>query len=244
MIAASGLLWALTAWLWVGRPSADERLTAARPRVKATPAWGLAHPHAHRLVGMAGAVAVLVLLGGALGLAAAAATAVLLPMWLGRLEPAARRRRREHLERQAPLVAELLAATLASGASVRESVNAVADAVGDPGRAALQPVVAALDLGASAADAWGLAVDERAFAAIAESVVRATATGAPLSSSLVAVADDLRRDQKRVVDIAARSAGVRAVAPLAACFLPAFLLLGVVPVVVSLASAVLAPAPA
>ena len=36
-------------------------------------------------------------------------------------------------------------------------------------------------------------------------------------------------------DAAARAAGVRAVGPLAAAFLPAFLMIGVVPVVVSLA---------
>ena len=45
----------------------------------------------------------------------------------------------------------------------------------------------------------------------------------------------MRRDRQRAVEVAAQAAGVRAVAPLAACFLPAFLLLGVVPVVASLA---------
>jgi hypothetical protein len=38
---------------------------------------------------------------------------------------------------------------------------------------------------------------------------------------------------------AARSAGVRAVAPLGLCFLPAFVLVGVVPTVVGLATAAL-----
>jgi hypothetical protein len=39
-----------------------------------------------------------------------------------------------------------------------------------------------------------------------------------------------------VVEVAARTAGVRAVIPLVACFLPAFILLGVVPVVAGLAN--------
>jgi hypothetical protein len=38
------------------------------------------------------------------------------------------------------------------------------------------------------------------------------------------------------VEVAARSAGVRSVAPLAACYLPAFILLGIVPVVASMAT--------
>ena len=38
----------------------------------------------------------------------------------------------------------------------------------------------------------------------------------------------------------ARRAGVQAVGPLAACFLPAFVLVGVVPVVVGVAQALLA----
>jgi len=243
VILVSGLLCALAAWLWVGSSSADARLAPGRRPAARARFYGFAHPTARRIAGMAAALGVFLLVGGAMGLAVAIATALLLPVWLGRLEPAARRRRREGLARQAPLVADLLAATLASGASVRDAVQAVADAVGDPARAALHPVVAALDLGAGSADAWSLASDEHAFEPIVESIVRATESGAPLSASLASVADDLRRDRRRTVDVAARAAGVRAVAPLAACFLPAFLLLGVVPVVVSLASAVLSPAP-
>ena len=64
-------------------------------------------------------------------------------------------------------------------------------------------------------------------------------TGAPLSSVLARIAEDMRRDRQVAVEVAARSAGVKAVAPLAACFLPAFLLLGVVPVVAALASSLL-----
>jgi hypothetical protein len=47
---------------------------------------------------------------------------------------------------------------------------------------------------------------------------------------------ELRREHQRRVERAARSAGVKAVIPLAVCFLPAFFALGVVPIVASLAS--------
>ena len=67
--------------------------------------------------------------------------------------------------------------------------------------------------------------------------MRSAQSGAPLSTVLARIAQDMRRDRHAAVEVAARSAGVRAVAPLAACFLPAFLLVGVVPVVASLAGA-------
>jgi len=67
-------------------------------------------------------------------------------------------------------------------------------------------------------------------------MARSARSGAPLADVLSDVADDLRLARTRDVQVAARAAGVRAVGPLAACFLPAYLLLGVVPVVASLAS--------
>ncbi len=181
----------------------------------------------------------MLLLGGVFGLGVGVGAVLLLPRWLGRLEPAARRRRREALQSQAPLLADLLAATLTSGATLRASLQAVVGAVDEPGRSALRPAVIALDLGADATDAMGLVDDDGALAPIVDAITRSAPSGARLSQGLLAVAEDLRRTQRRTVDVAARSAGVRAVAPLAACFLPAFVLLGVVPVVVSLASAVL-----
>jgi hypothetical protein len=49
------------------------------------------------------------------------------------------------------------------------------------------------------------------------------------------VAEDQRDEARSRAEAAARAAGVRSVAPLVACFLPAFILIGIVPVVASLA---------
>jgi len=68
----------------------------------------------------------------------------------------------------------------------------------------------------------------------------ASATGAPLAATVSAVADDARERARWDAEASARRAGVRAVGPLAVCFLPAFLLLGVVPIVASVAGQVLA----
>lgn len=157
-----------------------------------------------------------------------------------RLESRASRNRRMQLERQLPEVCDLLAATLASGAPVKAAVTAVAHASESPASEELMRVVAALNLGASPADAWREAVIAPEFIRVRAAFERSSVSGAPIAEVLMAMARDERRRRKSAVEIAARSAGVRAVAPLAACFLPAFILLGIVPVVASMAIEVFA----
>ena len=125
---------------------------------------------------------------------------------------------------------------MAAGAPLRAALTAVAVAVGAPSSELLLPIGAGLELGADPAEAWAGLRDDPCLAPIALAFVRSATSGAPLSTLLAGTADDLRRRHRLAVEVAARAAGVRAVAPLAACFLPAFLLLGVVPVVASMAS--------
>lgn len=237
MIALTVLLTGVTAWL-LTRPAADGRLTANPARTERVrtrvgiPRWAVP------ATSVLAAMSAWWLVGGAVGLAAAGVILVVLPRLLRRLEPRSERARREALDRQAPLLADLLAATLSTGATFRSALGAVTHAVGDPMASALRPVMTAIDLGADPVEAWRSCSATGAHALVIDAVVRAAETGAPVSRVLTRLADDLRREHRVVVEVAARSAGVRAVAPLAACFLPAFILLGVVPVVASLAGAV------
>ena len=238
MIALSVLLTAASAWL-LTRPAADGRLTPRRAptgRLRTPPAgiprW------AASAASMLAAVSVWWLVGGAVGLAAAVGILAALPRLLRRLESRSDRARREALDRQAPVLADLLAATLSTGAPFRSALGAVATAVGEPMASALRPIITAIDLGADPVEAWRSCRASGAHALVIDAVVRAAESGAPVSKVLTRLADDLRREHRVVVEVAARSAGVRAVAPLAACFLPAFVLLGVVPVVASLAGSV------
>ena len=77
------------------------------------------------------------------------------------------------------------------------------------------------------------------LAPLARAFIRSDATGAPIAETVTAVADDQRRAARWAAEAAARRAGVLAVGPLALCFLPAFVLTGVVPVIVAVASDVL-----
>lgn len=221
--------WATLLWFPVSRRLVVEqvRKRGKGPVVNASLACAMA------------AVAIGVLLGGWLGWIAAAIVLVVGPRFLSRLESRSVRQRRMALQRQAPAFLELLAAVLASGAGLQSSLRVVADAIGEPTRSAVREVHLALELGADPASAWRSLESEPALAGLAEAGKRSASSGAPLSAVLQGLAVDLRRRYRAESQVAARTAGVRAVAPLAACFLPAFLLLGVVPVVASLAGQLL-----
>lgn len=159
--------------------------------------------------------------------------------------PRMRRRRRQERRReaaasllaQAPIVADLLATAIAAGATVSEAMNVVAQAVGEPMRTRLRTVITALDMGADPHSAWSSWLDEPALSPIAQAIIRSQHSGSPLSTVLDAAAADMRQAYRADVEARARAAGVRAVAPLALCYLPAYLLVGVVPVVAGFASA-------
>ena len=168
--------------------------------------------------------------GGALG--GVVVTAVLL-VGLARLEPGARRRHREALERQAPLVVDLVAACLASGAPLERSLEVASVAVGAPAADVLLRATVALRLGAEPSAVWAEVAREDALAPLARAVARSQQTGAPLSSLLPRVADQARALHRVHAETRIRTAAVRLTAPLGAAFLPAFVLLGVVPVVAS-----------
>lgn len=238
MIVLAMLAAGVSAALMV-RPAGDPRIRA----LGATPPASAA-PRAMRLpwtwlASAIAAVGVLVAFPGLVGVLLAAGCLVVLPRWLARMDSRATRQRAAELERQAPLLADLLAGLLASGATVRDALQAASEAMAEPTARVLRAAAASVDLGADPADAW-LATDRSsAHQPMIEALERAHQSGAPAALLLARVADDLRRDHRRTVEVAARSAGVRAVAPLALCFLPAFVLLGVVPVIASLASGVL-----
>jgi len=225
------------AWLWVapspfrsagllGRPpaggsSADERAVLLRLR-----------PVLSVLAFVGGWTFVGALAGGPVGFVCAAVT------WrvLGRAESPASRRRREELERDLPTAVHLLGACLGAGAATTGALEAVAGAL--PGAVAdeLLLVRHRLALGLDAVTVWRTLAEREELRPLGRAMARAQESGASVSAAVEALAEELASQARGRTDALARSVEVRAAAPLGACFLPAFVVLGVVPMVAGIFS--------
>jgi pilus assembly protein TadC len=100
----------------------------------------------------------------------------------------------------------------------------------------LRDVAALYRLGAEPRQAWEHVPAE--LAALGRVLVRAGESGSAVVPALRSLAADSRTAARAQTDAAVRRAGVWVLAPLGACFLPAFLCLGVVPLVLGIASGV------
>lgn len=190
--------------------------------------------------GMAGFVCAM-LLGGLPGWVAGALVAAACAWTLARLEPREVRLRRARIVAELPVAIDLLAACLRGGGAWHDSVEAVADAVGGPLGTELARVAARIRLGADPTEEWLGLAREPVLAPLGRAAARAAAGGAPVAATLARLARDQRRTARAAASARARTAGVRAVAPLGLCFLPAFVLLGIVPAVAGIAANVLLP---
>jgi len=179
------------------------------------------------------ALGCLTMVGVLPALMVAIAGVVLLPQVMSRLESSESRRFRQALERQLPDALDVLISVLEAGAPPTDALRAVGQALGPPIGVELEAVARALSLGASTEQAWSTA--HPVMGVLATAMSRSANSGASLAHVLAGASRDARREHRVRVEIAARSAGVRAVGPLAACFLPAFFLIGVAPIVASFA---------
>lgn len=228
MIAAALAAAALAALVLAPAPDARRHVRApTRPGGRTWPRPG------------AGAAALLVasgialVVGGVGGVLLGALVGALVRLVVPRLEGEQARRRHDALARQAPLCVDLVAACLASGAAPDVAVEAAARAVGAPTSEVLLPAVAALRLGADPATVWRDVARVDGLSALARAFARSQHSGAALGDPLPRVAEEVRAASRARADARIRTAAVRLTAPLGAALLPAFVLLGVVPVVAS-----------
>ena len=77
----------------------------------------------------------------------------------------------------------------------------------------------------------------RRLGRLGRALARAQASGAPVVASIERLADDLARAGRAETEERARAVGVKAALPLGLCLLPAFVLVGIVPLVVALLAA-------
>jgi Flp pilus assembly protein TadB len=195
------------------------------------------------VAGLAG-LAVAALLGGWFGVLAGGAAAVGLDRGLRRLPSPARQARALAEAAELPLAADLLAVALRGGAPADRATAAVAEALPGPLGDRLARVARVLRLGGTPAEAWaelaaGGSDSVPGADRLARTAVRSAEHGSALAGALSRLADDLRADRAVAAEAAARRAGVLIVLPLGLCFLPAFILAGLVPVIVAVLGDVL-----
>ncbi|MDN5805169.1 MAG: type II secretion system F family protein [Microlunatus sp.] len=135
---------------------------------------------------------------------------------------------------------ELMALALGGGVPLVTAVEVVADRCGPVVAGQLRQVVAALRWGVEEARAWdGLPAVWRPAG---QALALAGMAGVPPAGLLRRAASDMRRAEQRRIEEATGRLSVLVVIPLGLCFLPAFALLTVVPVIAALAGDLLAGA--
>lgn len=155
----------------------------------------------------------------------------------------------------APPAIELFAAGLAAGMLPEHAANAVVEAFGrvDPIRESTRaPTLdrdqdplgqvaeifrrAAANLADTAdpTSAWEVLRRDPATEPVGTAALRSSRTGAPMAESVTRAAEATRLAAQQAAQGQVRSVAVKAVAPLALCFLPAFVLIGVVPTALGL----------
>jgi len=131
---------------------------------------------------------------------------------------------------------DLLAACLRAGLAVPVAIRAVADRL-PPGPAdALRAAADLLALGADPTEAWEPALRQPGTAELARGARRTARSGAALAGVASTVAGRVRASAGDLAEARAQRAAVLIAGPLGLCFLPAFMCLGVLPVVIGLAA--------
>ncbi|MFI6389003.1 type II secretion system F family protein [Nonomuraea sp. NPDC050540] len=254
MYLLAALCAAVAVWVWLPPDTAARRLSRLRPPgdgaardpaeevprwLGSTPTWP---PDRRTLVSAACAGLVTGLaVGGVAGVVAGVLAASGAGWALHRQEPPAVRLERRRIAADLPFAVDLMAACLLAGRPVSTAKETAAGAVPGPLADRLLWVSTQLRLGADAEPTWAHLARDPATAHLARAMTRAALSGAPVADVLTRLVDDAREAARATSLAAARRVAVKAVAPLGLCFLPAFVLLGVIPIIAGLASTIVLP---
>lgn len=133
---------------------------------------------------------------------------------------------------EAAVLLDLSAELLTTGVGVEAALRRLADTV--PGAAPLGQVHHAVAAGAEWERAVSQLPENSALAEFCQHLSFAYATGAPSAAMLRAAAAQARTERRHYAEKKAEELGVKLMFPLGACFLPAFVLMGVLPVIISM----------
>jgi pilus assembly protein TadC len=136
---------------------------------------------------------------------------------------------------------DVLAACLSSGMAVSSAAAATAPSAPRPLAVLLDRAADLLALGADPAKAWSNPSPplDKHVEALLRLARRSAASGTALAQGVAELADQSRHDAASAADAVAQRASVLIAGPLGLCYLPAFVCLGVVPVIAGLAGDVL-----
>ena len=134
---------------------------------------------------------------------------------------------------------DVLAACLRSGMAVSTAASAAAPSAPAPLAGTLRRAADLLALGAEPATAWTVGPVDKTVDALSRLARRSAASGAAMAQGVAELADQSRHEAADTATAAAERASVLIAGPLGVCYLPAFVCLGIVPVVVGLAGDVL-----
>lgn len=129
---------------------------------------------------------------------------------------------------------DLFATCLRAGLPVPQAIKAVTAGVDGSEMGALRSTANLLALGADPVQAWAEARAGPRTAELARAAQRTARSGSALAEVAEEMATQLRVSTADAAEARAQRAGVLIAGPLTLCFLPAFLCLGVVPVVLGL----------
>jgi pilus assembly protein TadC len=132
---------------------------------------------------------------------------------------------------------DVLAVCLAAGMAVSTAAAATARSAPPLMGRILRRAADLLALGADPAVAWSAAPDsvDPQIDALLRLARRSSASGAALADAVSALATQCRQEATHTAAATAERAGVLIAGPLGLCFLPAFVCLGIVPVIAGLA---------
>lgn len=180
------------------------------------------------------ASAVWILVDGVVGLAGALVVAAAAFRALSRSEPPGVAAARGQATQDLPYLVLLLASGLRAGAAPGPALARACEAL--PGAAVdrLRPSVARLAVGVPTTQVWRELAADPVLAPLGTALSRSAESGASVVETVERLSDDLAAEARAGVEDRARTVGVRAALPLGLCLLPAFVLLGIVPLVAAM----------
>ncbi|MGK2309970.1 type II secretion system F family protein [Cutibacterium sp. V947] len=241
VLIAAMLMAAAAVWLVIP-PAVDIRTERRTP----LPAWlaprsGAPGPEVRVVAGLVTGCAVMAAVPWSVSVAVAVAVLAGAVVWWGsgQLESSAHRREEQRRAAQLPETLMMLSSAMEAGLPLRSAVRTVAESVEGPCAEDLNRLASSLAAGVPDSTAWSTLASVPVWRDPAQDVSRAVDSGEGISELLSAHAAQLQTAAAEQAEKKARKAGVDAIGPLVCCHLPAFLLVGVVPIIAGMVLGVL-----